>query len=145
MARQDGPGDPSGGAGVSDTKPLALPATERKNVPVTRVRGKPFAKGNPGRPKGKRNKVTMLAEHLVQDDAADIVKSVISAAKRGNGHAIAAVMNIICPPRRGRSVRINIGHELDGTAASPSKISSRCSMDSSSYARAAAAITTPNC
>jgi hypothetical protein len=60
----------------------------------------------------------MLAERLVAGDAEDIVNSVIASAKKGNGHAIAAVMNIICPPRRGRSVRIDVGHELDGTAAS---------------------------
>jgi hypothetical protein len=60
----------------------------------------------------------MLAEKLVEGDADDIVRSVISHAKKGNGHAIAAVMNILAPPRRGRAVRIEVDHELDGTAAS---------------------------
>jgi hypothetical protein len=51
-------------------------------------RGAPFRKGqsgNPsGKPKGTRNRTTVLAEKLMQDDAADIVQVVLAAAKGGD-------------------------------------------------------------
>ena len=41
-----------------------LTTNERNNAPATRVIGRPFQRGNPGRPKGSRNK---LAEAFVAD------------------------------------------------------------------------------
>jgi hypothetical protein len=69
------------------------------------------------KPKGARHKVTILCEQLVQGDAQDIVKAVVAAAKRGNPAAIGAVMSILCPPRKGRAVEIDMG-PLDGSAES---------------------------
>jgi hypothetical protein len=48
------------------------------------ARGRPFAKGNPGRPKGVRHKSTLLCKKLMRDDAKEIVQAVIVAAKAGD-------------------------------------------------------------
>jgi hypothetical protein len=94
-------------------------SSEARNFPVTaRARGRPFSHGNPGKPKGARNKVTVLAEKLVEGDVEDIVRSIIASAKAGNPAAIAAVARILLPERRGRSVTIDLGGELYHSASS---------------------------
>lgn len=90
-----------------------------RNIPaLTRARGRPFKAGNSGKPKGARNRVTALAERLVEGEAEEIVRSIIASAKSGNPAAIAAVAQIILPERRGRSVAIDLGGELEHTAES---------------------------
>lgn len=72
------------------------------------VEGRPFPKGksgNPaGRPAGARHKTTMLAEKLMQDDAANIVNAVLTSARDGDMTAA----KIICPVRKGAPVRFNL-------------------------------------
>jgi len=77
-----------------------------KNAPKTR--GSPFERGNPGRPKGARHKTTILAEKLMQDDAEDIVKKVVEAAKGGDLTAARLVLDRIAPARRDGPVRFEL-------------------------------------
>jgi hypothetical protein len=70
----------------------------RKNERKTR--GRPFGPGNPGKPKGARHKTTLLAEKLMQDDAKEVVKAVIDAAKGGDMTAARLVLDRIHPPRK---------------------------------------------
>ena len=59
--------------------------------------------GNPsGKPPGTRNKTTMLAEKLMQDDARDIVRVVLEAAKGGDMTAARLILERIFPVRKGR-------------------------------------------
>ncbi len=46
--------------------------TPRKNAPDTR--GRPFARGNPGRPKGARNKVTRAVAALLDGEAEALMR-----------------------------------------------------------------------
>lgn len=75
-------------------------------------RGRPFPKGrsgNPaGRPKGARNKATVLAEQLMADDAENVVRAVVKAAKRGDMAAARIVLDRIVPPRKGRPVKFTV-------------------------------------
>jgi hypothetical protein len=75
-------------------------------------RGAPFRKGqsgNPsGKPKGTRNRTTVLAEKLMQDDAADIVQVVLAAAKGGDMTAARLILDRISPVRRGRPVYLEL-------------------------------------
>jgi uncharacterized protein DUF5681 len=75
-------------------------------------RGTPFQKGQSGNPSGKapgaRNKTTMLAEKLMQDDAREIVKVVLDAAKRGNINAARLILERIAPIRKGRPVYLDL-------------------------------------
>jgi len=75
-------------------------------------RGRPFPKGrggNPaGKPKGARSRVTLLAEKLMEDDAADVVRAVLAAAKGGDMTAARLVLDRIAPPRKGRAVAFDL-------------------------------------
>ena len=75
-------------------------------------RGAPFRKGQSGNPSGKppgtRNKTTMLAEKLMQDDAKEVVKVVLEAAKRGDMTAARLILERIAPVRKGRPVYFDL-------------------------------------
>jgi len=78
----------------------------RNNGP--RTRGRPFAKGNPGRPKGARHRVTLLAEKLMHADAKAIVEAVVTAARNGDMTAARIVLDRIAPARRDSPVRFDL-------------------------------------
>jgi hypothetical protein len=79
---------------------------EGNNAPKTR--GRPFAKGNSGRPKGARHKSTILAEQLLASDVDGVVRSVVKAAKRGNMVAAKIVLDRLAPPRRSRPIHFDL-------------------------------------
>jgi hypothetical protein len=72
--------------------------------------GRPFRpglSGNPaGKPKGSRHRITLLAEKLMQDDAEQVVRAVVTAAKSGDMTAARLVLDRIAPPRKGRPVHV---------------------------------------
>jgi hypothetical protein len=68
------------------------------------TRGKPFQKGNPGRPKGSRHRVTMLAERLMEKDIEGITNVVVAQALEGSLEAAALILARIVPVRKGRPV-----------------------------------------
>ena len=54
--------------------------------------------GNPaGRPRGARNKRTLLAEHLLEGDTEAIVRTMIARAKEGDMAAVRLCVDRICP------------------------------------------------
>jgi hypothetical protein len=69
------------------------------------LRGRPFKKGNPGRPRGARHKTTVLAERLMQADTKAIVETVLTAARNGDMTAARLVLDRIAPASRDRSIR----------------------------------------
>ena len=73
-----------------------------KNAPKTR--GKPFDRGNPGRPKGARHKSTLAIEALLEGEAEAIGRVCIEKAKAGDPVALRLAMERIAPLRRGRPV-----------------------------------------
>jgi hypothetical protein len=72
------------------------------------TRGKPFAQGNPGKPKGARHRTTIVAEKLMQDDADAIVQAVIEKAKGGDMVAARIVLDRIAPIRKGAVVQLDL-------------------------------------
>lgn len=63
--------------------------------------------GNPyGRPKGMRNKVTILAEALLQTEVEAICRKAIEEAKNGNIHAIKLILDRILPPKKESPIHI---------------------------------------
>ena len=65
--------------------------------------------GNPhGRPKGARNKLTLLAEGLFSGDAEGLVRKLIEIAKQGDVGALRLCIDRICPPQRDRTVSLEL-------------------------------------
>jgi hypothetical protein len=65
--------------------------------------------GNPaGRPRGARNKLTVLADSLFEADATDLIKKLIEVAKSGDVAALRLCIDRICAPQRERPVAIEL-------------------------------------
>jgi Family of unknown function (DUF5681) len=61
-----------------------------------------------GMPKGTRHRATMLAEKLMEDDAGNIVRAVVSAAKAGDPTAMRLCIERLVPVRKGRPVTFDL-------------------------------------
>ena len=66
------------------------------------TRGRPFPKGNPGRPIGARHKTTITIERLLEGEADAIGRKCIEMALRGDTTALRLAMERIAPVRRAR-------------------------------------------
>jgi hypothetical protein len=77
-----------------------------------RGQGRPFrpgVSGNPaGRPRGSRNKTTVLVEKLLADDVEAVARSVIDAARAGDMTAARIVLDRLCPVRRDQPIEIDL-------------------------------------
>ena len=74
----------------------------RKYVPQTR--GRPFEPGNPGRPRGSRNKATLAMEALLDGEHDVLTRKAIDLAKRGDIAALRLCLERLLPPRKDRPV-----------------------------------------
>jgi hypothetical protein len=63
-----------------------------------------FQPGNPGRPKGARNKATVLAEKLLSKDIRDVCEVVSKAAKDGDLNACKLILDRILPVPKSRRI-----------------------------------------
>jgi Family of unknown function (DUF5681) len=69
----------------------------------------PGQSGNPaGRPRGARNKTTVLFEQLIEGDAETVIRTVIERAKRGDAKALSWLWGIMLPARKGAPVEIDL-------------------------------------
>ena len=74
--------------------------------------------GNPsGRPKGSLNKTTILAQELIDNEGALIVRKALDLAKDGDGTALRIVMDRLIPPRRDRHLSIALPEIKNATDA----------------------------
>jgi hypothetical protein len=65
--------------------------------------------GNPGgRPPGARNKRTIAAEKLFDEDAEALTRIAIDLAKEGDMAALRLCMDRVCPPNRHRPVSFDL-------------------------------------
>jgi hypothetical protein len=88
--------------------------TPRNNAPKTR--GRPFAAGNPGRPKGARHKITRAVEALLEGEAEALTRRAVEAALDGDMTALRLCLDRLAPARRDAPVRFDLGL-LDGPTA----------------------------
>jgi hypothetical protein len=86
----------------------------RNNAATTR--GKPFAPGNPGRPKGARHKATLAAEVLLDGEAETLTRKAIELAKGGDLQALRLCLERIAPPRKERPLNFALP-TLEGPSA----------------------------
>jgi hypothetical protein len=78
--------------------------TSRNNAPKTR--GRPFQKGNPGRPRGARHRATLAAESLLDGEAEALTRKAIERALEGDATALRLCLDRIIPPRKERPLQI---------------------------------------
>src|SRR5712675_889122 len=67
-----------------------------------------FQPGNPGRPRGARNKATVAAESLLDGDAEAITRKAVELAKGGDLTAIRICMDRFFPPRKDRPIPFDL-------------------------------------
>ena|SRR5579884_2767574 len=79
----------------------------RNSAADTRRRGsgRPFQPGNPGKPKGARNKATVAIEAMLEGRAEAIGDKLVEAALAGDATALRLAVERLAPVRRGRPVR----------------------------------------
>jgi hypothetical protein len=78
----------------------------RKNA--VKTRGKPFAPGNGGRPKGARHKTTLAIEALLDGEADALTRKAIDLAMAGDMQALRLCMERLAPPRKDRSISFDM-------------------------------------
>lgn len=85
------------------------------------------ARGNPsGKPKGTRHRATMMAEKLIDKDAAAIIKKLITKAKAGEPWAMKFVAERLIPTARSRATPFELP-PIDGPSDLPQAV--RCALD----------------
>jgi len=96
----------------------------RNNAAFTRgerVRGRPFAAGNPGRRPGSRNRATLALEALLEGVAEALTRKAVEMALSGDTTALRLCLERIAPPRKDRPVTFalpQLGTAKDAVAAS---------------------------
>ena len=91
-----------------------------KNAGFTR--GRPFEKGNPGRPKGTRNKGTLVAEALLQEGAGDLMQRALEDSRKGYGATLRWCLDRLMP-KRDRTLDLDLPPVA--TAADAAELSAR--------------------
>jgi hypothetical protein len=71
-----------------------------------RLRGRPFPKGNPGRTPGSKNKATVIAESLLEDETEELMRIAIELAKAGDKDMLKFLLGRVLPKER--TVRLDL-------------------------------------
>jgi hypothetical protein len=75
-------------------------------------RGRPFARGisgNPaGKPKGTRNKTTLVLEAILDGDAPELMRKAVQLAKSGDVSMMRLCLERLIPPRKDRPVAFDL-------------------------------------
>ena len=83
-----------------------------KTAGKQRGKGRPFPKGtsgNPaGRPKGTRNKATVLAQALLDGEAEGLTRKVVEMALKGDLGALRVCLERLVPPRKEALVHLEL-------------------------------------
>lgn len=77
------------------------------NTALRDSRGR-FNKGNPGRPRGSRNRATLIVEQLFSDGVEEIATVIVSLARKGDLAAAKLVMDRVCPPAKERPITVDL-------------------------------------
>ena len=84
------------------------PSSSSSPSSQSRVRGRPFEHGNPGRPLGSKNKVTRFLEELVENEGETLTRKLIDLAKTGNLRSLLYCMDRLLPQRRGQPINLEL-------------------------------------
>jgi hypothetical protein len=75
---------------------------------MRKPRGRPFQRGNPGRPPGSRNRVTQMLEQLAEGQAEQIFQKVKEQALAGDVPSQKQLLDRIWPPRKAQPVNVTL-------------------------------------
>ena len=78
--------------------------TEPPRKYASNTRGKPFERGNPGKPSGARHRATLAAETLLDGESEALTRKAVDLALAGDVTALRLCLDRILPPRRDRSI-----------------------------------------
>jgi hypothetical protein len=73
-----------------------------------KTRGRPFTKGNSGRPRGARNRVTRAVDALLDGEAEKLTRKCVDLALEGDTTALRLCMERVAPLRKGRPVTLKL-------------------------------------
>jgi hypothetical protein len=76
------------------------------------VRGRPFAKGNPGRKRGSKNRAALISAALLEGEQPELLRLAIDIAKRGNVPMLKYLLARWLP--RERLITINLPRIVSG-------------------------------
>jgi hypothetical protein len=79
------------------------------------VRGRPFAKGNPGRKRGSKNRASLISAALLEGEQPELLRLAIDIAKRGNVPMLKYLLARWLP--RDRLITINLPRIVSGSDA----------------------------
>lgn len=82
--------------------------TESSDNNAQRTRGRPFQPGNPGRPKGARNKLNVLMDEMRLENGKAVADAMIQKAKDGDVSAAKLLMDRWFPAQRSRTVSVDL-------------------------------------
>jgi hypothetical protein len=77
-------------------------------MPGAKPRGRPFQSGNPGRPRGARNKVTQWLESLAQEQAEQLVQKVLEQARAGDVASQRMMLDRVYPAPKAPPIQVNV-------------------------------------
>ena|ERR1041385_8170377 len=77
-------------------------------TPRYKLRGRPFENGNPGRPRGARNKTTLALESLLDGQAEAIIAKTTELALKGNPVAIRLCFGRLLGARSERPISLEL-------------------------------------
>jgi hypothetical protein len=74
----------------------------------SRVRGRPFKQGNPGRPPGSKNKVTRMLDELVENEGENLTRKIIELAKAGDVRCLLWGVDRLLPKRPDEPINLEL-------------------------------------
>jgi hypothetical protein len=93
---------------VSDDAAPPVDEPSKKGDKSGGGRFQPGNKAGPGRPAGSRNKATLALEKMLEDEAGDVLKAMIDAAKMGDTAAGRLLLDRVYQPRKGRAIKLDL-------------------------------------
>jgi hypothetical protein len=79
---------------------------DREVTQPSNGRGRPFARGNPGRRRGSKNRRSTISAALLVGEEQELVRKAVELAKAGDTHMLKFLLNRILP--RDRAVQVDL-------------------------------------
>lgn len=82
--------------------------TDEPRIPRATPRGRPFERGNPGKQKGTRHRITRALEALLEGEGEALTRKAVELALAGDGLALKLCMDRLLPVLRERPVNVDL-------------------------------------